>query len=87
MICENGKKYTEEDMDGNKSTGYEYDFTEFVEDNTILDPSKVKENPSAYVDYIPSNGRAKTPSGAETTLDQRITDIEDTLAEIIGGEE
>lgn len=86
MICLNGKQYTEEDYEGNKTGGWEYDFTEFSEADNALSPSKVEENPEGYVDYVPVKGAAPTTAGTQTTLDRRITDIEDTLADIIGGE-
>ena len=58
MIAENGKQYTEKDSEGNETKGWEYDFNEFVEPISVLEPEKVKESPSNYLGYIPT-GRKK----------------------------
>lgn len=87
MIAENGKQYTEKDSEGNETKGWEYDFNEFAEPTSVLEPEKVKESPSNYLGYIPTGKKENVQSSAkESTLEQRISDLEDMTAAIYGGE-
>ena len=87
MIAENGKQYAEKDGNGNEAKGWEYDFNEFVEPTSVLEPGKVKESPSNYLGYIPTGKKENVQSSAkESTLEQRISDLEDMAAAIYGGE-
>ena len=92
MIAENGKQYTEKDSEGNETKGWEYDFNEFAEPTSVLEPEKVKESPSSYlgyipIGYIPTGKKEKAQSSAkESTLEQRISDLEDMAAALYGGE-
>ena len=78
------------DPDGKESepvTEYEYDFNEFAEPTSVLEPGKVKESPSNYLGYIPTGKKENAQSSAkESTLEQRISDLEDMAAALYGGE-
>ncbi len=78
------------DPDGKESepvTEYEYDFNEFAEPTSVLEPEKVKESPSNYLGYIPTGKKENAQSSAkESTLEQRISDLEDMAAALYGGE-
>ena len=86
MIAENGEQYTEKDSNGNETKGWEYDFNEFAEPISVLEPEKVKESPSNYLGYIPTGKKENAQSSAkESTLEQRISDLEEMVADAIGG--
>lgn len=87
MIAKNGKQYTEKDSNGNETKGWEYDFNEFAEPISVLEPEKVKKSPSSYLGYIPTRKKENVQSSAkESTLEQRISDLEDMAAALYGGE-
>lgn len=86
MIAENGRQYTEEDAEGNTSKGYEYDFNEFSELKETLSPDTVKASPADYLTYVPVGKAPEQTTSTGSTLAQRVADIEDTLAAIVGGE-
>ena len=87
MIAENGEQYAEKDGNGNETKGWEYDFNEFAEPISVLEPEKVKESPSNYLGYIPTGKKENVQSSAkESTLEQRISDLEDMAAALYGGE-
>lgn len=87
MIAENGREYTEEGQDGNTVSGMEYDFHEFVEDTSVLDPEKVKASPADYLQYVPTGVKTEEKAAKPSTLEQRITDLEDMVADVYGGGE
>ena len=87
MIAENGREYTEEGQDGNTVSGMEYDFHEFVEDTSVLDPEKVKASPADYLQYVPTGVKTEEKTAKPSTLEQRITDLEDMVADVYGGGE
>lgn len=87
MIAENGREYTEEGQDGNTVSGMEYDFHEFVEDTSVLDPEKVKASPADYLQYVPTGVKTEEKATKPSTLEQRITDLEDMVADVYGGGE
>ena len=67
-------------------TEYEYDFNEFAEPTSVLEPEKVKKSPSSYLGYIPTGKKENVQSSAkESTLEQRISDLEEIVADAIGG--
>jgi len=86
MICENGKEYSETDTGGNESGGFEYDFAEFVEATSVLSPDTVKKNPGEYLNYVPVGETKKASTEKPATLEQRISDLEETVADALGGE-
>lgn len=87
MIAENGREYTEEGRDGNTVSGMEYDFHEFVEDTSVLNPEKVKASPADYLQYVPAGVKTAEKTTKPSTLEQRITDLEDMVADVYGGGE
>lgn len=87
MVCENQTEYTETDIEGNKSKGIKCDFNEFRELKSVLSPDKVESAPADYIDYVPVNALPEKTAGKETTLEQRITDLEDAMADMFGGDE
>ena len=86
MICENGKECTETNAEGNESKGVEYDFAEFVEATSVLSPDTVKANPKEYLNYVPIGEAKKVSTEKPATLEQRISDLEETVADALGGE-
>ena len=79
QICLNEEqKDIENPETGEVETGYSYDYNEWSAENVDIDA--VKKNPSKYIDYIP--GPEPTE---EDKLKQRISDLEEMVADAIGG--
>lgn len=56
---------------------YVYDFAEFTETTEYLDPAEVEADPEAYLDYVPQGGEVHQEEPAESTIAQRIAEIEE----------
>lgn len=66
-------------------TEYEYDFNEWHD--AITDPEKVKASPADYLQYVPTGVKTEEKAAKPSTLEQRITDLEDMVADVYGGGE
>lgn len=79
QICLNEERKDIENQEtGEVETGYSYDYNEWSAENVDIDA--VKANPSKYIDYAPSPEPTK-----EDKIEQRISDLEDMLADAVGG--
>ena len=79
QICLNEeKKNIENPETGTVEVGYVYDFNEWTAENVNV--NAVKKDPESYINYIPG----PEPS-EEDRLDQRISDLEEMVADAIGG--
>lgn len=74
-------------------TAYEYDYNEFVTDEATA--ALVKENPEAYLDYVPLSMKTEAERIADaeqdvSNLSENISVLMDAIAELaamIGGDE
>lgn len=78
QICINEDIEEATEEEGDTAAQYAYDFNEWTEKSENVDKDAITANPENYIDYVP---------GPEpTATEQRITDIEDTIADVLGGE-